>query len=66
MDNRMTDYMRSSADRGEGQCNAERTSHNPDEVVGKMAAHTQMVGIEVFPHWSYTVKTVAVNAVMAA
>jgi hypothetical protein len=33
-----------------------------------MAAHTQPQGegqVEVFPHWSYTVKTVAINAVMA-
>ncbi len=44
------------------------TSHRPDEVVGKMAAHTAMGGadnVEVFEHWSYTVKTVAINAVMA-
>ena len=66
MDNRMTDYMPIILPTEE-RVNAmlKGTSHNPDEVVGKMAAHTQMVGIEVFPHWSYTVKTVAVNAVMA-
>ena len=34
------------------------TSHKPDEVVGKMAAGA-------YPPWSYTVKQVAVNAVMA-
>jgi hypothetical protein len=68
MDNRMTDYMpiilpteEKVADMLKG------TNHHPDEVVGKMAAHTQIRGdeMEVFEHWSYTVKTVAVNAVMA-
>jgi hypothetical protein len=68
MDNRMTDYMpiilpteEKVADMLKG------TSHHPDEVVGKMAAHTQFPGdrMEIFEHWSYTVKTVAINAVMA-
>ena len=68
MDNRMTDYMpiilpteEKVADMLKG------TSHHPDEVVGKMAAHTQFRGdgMEIFEHWSYTVKTVAINAVMA-
>ncbi|MCC6202851.1 MAG: hypothetical protein IT494_07580 [Gammaproteobacteria bacterium] len=36
------------------------TSHGPDEVVGRMAATPG-----VFEFWSYTVRTVAVNAVMA-
>ena len=36
------------------------TSHAPDEIVGKMAATP-----EVFEDWSYDVRTVAVNAVMA-
>jgi hypothetical protein len=34
------------------------TSHHPDEVVGKMAAGA-------YPPWSYTVRQVAINAVMA-
>jgi hypothetical protein len=69
MEKRMTDYMpiilpteEKVADMLKG------TSHDPDEVVGKMAAHTAMPGennVEVFEHWSYTVKTVAINAVMA-
>ncbi|MBN1382354.1 MAG: hypothetical protein JXA41_11810 [Deltaproteobacteria bacterium] len=69
MEKRMTDYMpvilpteQKVAEMLKG------TSHAPDEVVGKMAAHTAMGGednVEVFEHWSYTVKTVAINAVMA-
>ena len=68
MDNRMTDYMpiilpteEKVADMLKG------TSHQPDEVVSKMAAHTKLPfdNMEVFEHWSYTVKTVAINAVMA-
>jgi len=34
------------------------TSHHPDEVVGKMAGGA-------YPAWSYTVRQVAINAVMA-
>jgi hypothetical protein len=69
MEKRMTDYMPiilptedKVADMLKG------TSHDPDQIVGKMAAHTAMPGdnnVEVFEHWSYTVRTVAVNAVMA-
>jgi hypothetical protein len=69
MEKRMTDYMpiilpteKKVAEMMKG------TSHDPDEVVGRMAAHTSMPGennVEVFEHWSYTVKTVAINAVMA-
>jgi hypothetical protein len=36
------------------------TSHHPDEYVGKMSANAG-----TYPAWSYTVKQVAVNAVMA-
>ena len=36
------------------------TSHPPDEVVGKMSA-----AAGAYPEWSFTVKQVAVNAVMA-
>jgi len=69
MDNRMTDYMPivlPTQERVDEMLKG--TSHRPGEVVGKMAAHTQPPGqgqVEVFPHWSYTVKTVAINAVMA-
>jgi len=36
------------------------TSHSPDEIVGKMAATPG-----VFENWTYDVRTVAINAVMA-
>jgi hypothetical protein len=36
------------------------TSHKPDEVLGKMAPTAR-----VFESWTYTVKTAAINAVMA-
>jgi hypothetical protein len=69
MDHRMTDYMPIVLPTEERVNEMLKgTSHRPDEVVGKMAAHTQPQGegqVEVFPHWSYTVKTVAINAVMA-
>jgi hypothetical protein len=69
MDNRMTDYMPIILPT-EARVNEmlKGTSHRPGEVVGKMAAHAQPPGenqVEVFRHWTYTVKTVAVNAVMA-
>jgi hypothetical protein len=69
MDNRMTDYMPivlPSEDKVNEMLKG--TSRRPEDLVGRMAAHTQPRGegqVEVFPHWSYTVKTVAVNAVMA-
>jgi hypothetical protein len=69
MDHRMTDYLPivlPTEDKVNDMLKG--TSHRPDEVVGKMAAHAQPAGdnqVEVFPHWSYTVKTVAINAVMA-
>jgi hypothetical protein len=69
MENRMTDYMPIILPTKERVAEMLKgTSHDPDEVVGKMAAHTAMPGdnnVEVFEHWSYTVKTVAINAVMA-
>ena len=69
MDNRMTDYMPIVLPTPERVNEMLKgTSHRPDEFVGKMAAHAQPPGegqVEVFPHWSYTVKTVAINAVMA-
>jgi hypothetical protein len=69
MDKRMTDYLPIVLPTEERVANMLKgTSHSPDEVVGKMAAHTAMPGennVEVFEHWSYTVQTVAINAVMA-
>jgi hypothetical protein len=69
MEKRMTDYMPIILPTEEKVANMLKgTSRSPDEVVGKMAAHTAMPGdnnVEVFEHWSYTVKTVAINAVMA-
>ncbi len=69
MDKRMTDYLPIILPTEERVAEMLKgTSHRPDEVVGKMAAHTAMPGennVEVFEHWSYTVKTVAINAVMA-
>ncbi|MBN1567417.1 MAG: hypothetical protein JXA73_06195 [Acidobacteria bacterium] len=69
MEKRMTDYMPIILPTEERVADMLKgTSHSPDEVVGKMAAHTAMPGeqnVEVFEHWSYTVKTVAINAVMA-
>ncbi len=69
MDKRMTDYMPIVLPTEEKVAEMLKgTSHRPDEVVGKMAAHTQMGdenAVEIFRHWSYTVKTVAINAVMA-
>ena len=69
MEKRMTDYMPIILPTEEKVAEMlEGTSHDPDEAVGRMAAHTAMPGennVEVFEHWSYTVKTVAINAVMA-
>jgi hypothetical protein len=69
LEKRMTDYMPIILPTEEKVAEMLKgTSHDPDEVVGKMAAHTAMPGennVEVFEHWSYTVKTVAINAVMA-
>ena len=69
LEERMTDYMPIILPTEEKVAEMLKgTSHDPDEVVGRMAAHTAMGGedhVEVFEHWSYTVKTVAINAVMA-
>jgi hypothetical protein len=69
LEKRMTDYMPIILPTEERVANMLKgTSHSPDEVVGKMAAHTAMPGehnVEIFEHRSYTVRTVAVNAVMA-
>ena len=61
MDKRMTDYLPIVMPTEEKvAAMLKGTSHTPDEVVGKMAATPG-----VFEAWSYTVRTVAVNAVMA-
>ncbi|MBP1625259.1 MAG: hypothetical protein H6Q07_3281, partial [Acidobacteria bacterium] len=69
MDKRMTDYLPIVLPTEEKVAEMLKgTSHSPEEVVGQMAAHTPMPGennVEVFEPWSYTVKTVAINAVMA-
>ena len=60
-DKRMTDYLPIVLPT-EARVNAmlKGTSHDPDEEVGKMAATPG-----VYENWTYTVRTVAVNAVMA-
>jgi hypothetical protein len=60
-DNGMTDYMPIILPT-EAKVDAmlKGTSHHPEEVVGKMSAAPG-----AFPDWSFTVKQVAVNAVMA-
>jgi hypothetical protein len=61
MDNHMTDYLPIILPTKEKVAEMLKgTSHAPDEIVGKMAATPQ-----VFEDWSYDVRTVAVNAVMA-
>ena len=59
LDNGMTDYLPIIIPTEEevGEM-LKGTSHHPDEVVGKMAGGA-------YPPWSYTVKQVAINAVMA-
>jgi hypothetical protein len=58
-DNGMTDYLPIVVPTEEKvAAMLKGTSHQPDEVVGKMAAGA-------FEPWSFTVKQVAVNAVMA-
>jgi hypothetical protein len=61
IDNGMTDFMQivlPTEERVEAMLKG--TSHKPDEVVGKMAPARGS-----YPEWSYTVKQVAINAVMA-
>ena len=60
-DNQMTDYLPIILPTEEKvAAMLKGTSRDPDEVVGKMAPTP-----EYFEAWSYTVRTVAVNAVMA-
>jgi hypothetical protein len=61
IDNGMTDFMQivlPTEERVDAMLKG--TSHKPDEVVGKMAPARGS-----YPEWSYTVKQVAINAVMA-
>jgi hypothetical protein len=61
IDNGMTDFMQIVLPTEERvQAMLKGTSHKPDEVVGKMAPARGS-----YPEWSYTVKQVAINAVMA-
>jgi hypothetical protein len=61
MEKRMTDYLPIVLPTEERVAEMlKATSHAPDEVVGKMAPT-----FDVFESWSYTVRTVAINAVMA-
>jgi hypothetical protein len=61
IDNGMTDFMEIVVPTPERvDAMLKGTSHKPDEVVGKMAPAKGS-----YPEWSYTVKQVAVNAVMA-
>ncbi len=59
LDNGMTDYLPiiiPTEEAVDEMCTG--TSHKPDEAVGKMAAGA-------YPPWTYTVRHVAINAVMA-
>jgi hypothetical protein len=61
IDNGMTDFMQivlPTEERVDAMLKG--TSHKPDEVVAKMAPARGS-----YPEWSYTVKQVAINAVMA-
>ena len=61
LDNGMTDFMHIQLPTQEKvDAMLKGTSHHPDEVVGKMAPARGS-----YPEWSYTVRQVAINAVMA-
>jgi hypothetical protein len=61
IDNGMTDFMQIVVPTQERvDAMLKGTSHKPDEVVGKMAPAKGS-----YPEWSYTVRQVAINAVMA-
>ena len=60
MDNGMTDFMEIVLPTQEKvDAMLKGTSHKPDEIVGKMAPAKGS-----YPEWSYTVRQVAINAVM--
>jgi len=61
-DNNMTDYMPiilPTEERVDAMLKG--TSHKPDEVIGQLSAGMG----KAFPSWSFTVRQVAINAVMA-
>ena len=61
MDNGMTDFLPIVIPTEEKvDAMLRGTSHKPDEIVGKMSP-----AVGAFPEWSYTVRQVAINAVMA-
>ncbi|HEY6902715.1 MAG TPA: hypothetical protein VI216_00295 [Candidatus Acidoferrales bacterium] len=61
IDNGMTDFMHIQLPTQEKvDAMLKGTSHHPDEVVGKMCPARGS-----YPEWSYTVRHVAINAVMA-
>jgi hypothetical protein len=61
IDNGMTDFMHIELPTQERvDAMLKGTSHHPDEVVGKMCPARGS-----YPEWSYTVRHVAINAVMA-
>ena len=61
LDNGLTDFMHIQLPTQEKvDAMLKGTSHHPDEVVGKMCAARGS-----YPEWSYTVRHVAINAVMA-
>jgi hypothetical protein len=61
MNNGMTDFLPIVLPTDEKvEAMLKGTSHKPDEIVGKMSP-----AVGAFPEWSYTVRQVAINAVMA-
>jgi hypothetical protein len=61
MNNGMTDFLPIVLPTDEKvEAMLKGTSHHPDEIVGKMSP-----AVGAFPEWSYTVRQVAINAVMA-
>jgi hypothetical protein len=61
LDNGLTDFMHIQLPTQEKvDAMLKGTSHHPDEVVGKMCSARGS-----YPEWSYTVRHVAINAVMA-
>src|SRR5215472_6832281 len=61
LDNNMTDFMPVILPTEEKvEAMLKGTSHKPDEVVGKMST-----ALGAYPEWSFNVRQVAINAVMA-
>jgi hypothetical protein len=60
-DNGLTDFLPIILPTGENvDAMLKGTSHHPDETVGKMSA-----ALGAYPEWTFTVRQVAINAVMA-